>query len=220
MAGVDTATSLAQLLRTLRYERCLTQRELAARSGVDERRISAYEKGRRPVSLPQADRILAGMGLQLRLETEALWADLDAKIDELAALPSADRLLGTRVLVVSIAQWLADAEPIIDGRAAALIQGVPIAVGWLDLGIRRDKIDRLAGPMAQRPSSYWAEADGCWYSGGNDPHLPGVLQRRHNYQGEFRITLVDHEPPAVGRRCAPTANRRGARTRSRPPWPR
>jgi transcriptional regulator with XRE-family HTH domain len=171
MVAVDTATSLARLLRTLRYDRCMTQRELAARSGVDERRISAYEKGRRPVSLPQADRVLAGLGLQLRLETEALWADLDAKIDALAIVPIAERLHTARGSIVALVEWLADAEPIIDGRAAALMQGVPIAVGWLDLCVRRDKMDRLAGPMAQRPSSYWAEADGCWYDGGNDPHL-------------------------------------------------
>jgi transcriptional regulator with XRE-family HTH domain len=159
MVAVDTATSLARLLRTLRYDRCMTQRELAARSGVDERRISAYEKGRRPVSLPQADRVLAGLGLQLRLETEALWADLDAKIDALAIVPIAERLHTARGSIVALVEWLADAEPIIDGRAAALMQGVPIAVGWLDLCVRRDKMDRLAGPMAQRPSSYWAEAE-------------------------------------------------------------
>jgi transcriptional regulator with XRE-family HTH domain len=196
MAAVDTATRLAQLLRSLRYDQCLTQLELAARSGVDERRISAYELRRRPVSLQQADRILAGMGLQLRLETEPLWAELDAKIDELAALPIAQRLRTTQVSVVSMARWLAAAEPIIDGPAAALIQGVPIAVGWLDLCVLRDNLDHLVEPMTKRPSVRWYERDGCWVDSDNDPRIPGAL-RWLNYQGEFRITLVDHEPASI-----------------------
>jgi len=78
------------------------------------------------------------MGLQLRLETEELWSDVDAKIDTMASTPISDRLGTCRVRIVSVLEWLAGVNPIVDGRAAALLQGTPIPVDWLDLCVRRE----------------------------------------------------------------------------------
>ena len=193
---MDTATSLARLLRCLRDSHGLTQRELAYFSGIDQRRISSYERGRRTVPLAHADRLLAGMGLQLRLETEELWADVDAKIDKLAATPLSDRLAEGRVRIISILDWFADVDPIVDGRAAALLQGAPIPVDWLELCVRRDQLDALAELMRTKPPGRWCEAKGWWTDAGTDPREPGPM-RWHNYLGEFRLTVVDVEPPAI-----------------------
>jgi transcriptional regulator with XRE-family HTH domain len=193
---MDTSTSLSRLLRDLRYRRSLTQRELAHLSGVDQRRISSYERGRRKVPLRHADQILAGLGLQLRLETERLWADVDAKIDELAALPIAERLIRSRVLIPELLRWLAVTEPVIDGCAAALLQGAPVPVDWVDLCVRRDKLDNLAEALRKRPDSRWSEAKGWWADHTIDPRLPGPM-RWHHHLGEFRITIVDTDPPTI-----------------------
>lgn len=193
---MDTATQLSRLLRDLRYRRSLTQRELAYLSGVDQRRISSYERGRRTVPLQHADQILAGLGLQLRLETEGLWADVDAKIDELAAMPIAARLIKLRVMIPEMLRWMAAVEPVIDGRAAALLQGAPVPVEWLDLCVRRDRLDALAEAIRKRPAGRWSEAKGWWADHSIDPRLPGPM-RWHHHLGEFRITLVDIDPATI-----------------------
>ncbi|HEY3718032.1 MAG TPA: helix-turn-helix transcriptional regulator [Jatrophihabitantaceae bacterium] len=193
---MDTTTRLSQLLRDLRNGRMLSQRELAHLSGVDQRRISSYERGRRKVPLRDADRILAGLGLQLRLETERLWADIDAKIDELVATPIADRVTATRVMIPSLLHWLRTTEPIIDGCAAALLQGAPVPVEWLDLCVRREKLDVLTQLMTMRPPARWHERSQWWAYEDTDPRLPGPMRWR-NEMGEFRIRLVDEEPETI-----------------------
>ncbi|HZE49047.1 MAG TPA: helix-turn-helix transcriptional regulator [Jatrophihabitantaceae bacterium] len=193
---MDTTTKLAQLLRDLRNGRMLSQRELAHLSGVDQRRISSYERGRRKVPLRDADRILAGLGLQLRLSTERLWADIDAKIDELVAAPIADRVKATRVMIPSLLHWLRTTEPIIDGCAAALLQGAPVPVEWLDLCVRREKLDVLTHLMMMRPPARWHEATQWWSYDDADPRLSGPMRWR-NEMGEFRIRLVDEEPETI-----------------------
>ena len=196
MDSVDTTTRLSQLLRDLRNGRMLSQRELAHLSGVDQRRISSYERGRRKVPLRDADRILAGLGLQLRLETERLWADIDAKIDDLVAAPIAERVRATRVMIPSLLHWLRTTEPVIDGCAAALLQGAPVPVEWLDLCVRRDKFDVLTQLMTMRPAARWHEPSQWWTYKNADPRLPGPMRWR-NEMGEFRIRLVDEEPETI-----------------------
>ncbi len=193
---MDTATRLAGRLRDLRNGRMLSQRELAHLCGVDQRRISSYERGRRKVPLHDADRILAGLGLQLRLETERLWADIDVKIDELTATPIGERVRATRVKILELLDWLRPTEPIVEGCAAALLQSAPVPVEWLDLCIHRDRFDTFAHLLAMRPPARWLESRQWWVYENADPRLPGSMRWR-NHLGQFRVRIVDEMPQTI-----------------------
>jgi transcriptional regulator with XRE-family HTH domain len=57
------------LLRRVRLEKGLTQRELAERAGTSQPVVSAYEHDRRDPTFCTLHRLLAAAGAQLRLET-------------------------------------------------------------------------------------------------------------------------------------------------------
>jgi len=59
------------IIRTLvriRKEQCLTQKELAARTGIDQGDISRLENGSRNPSLNMLKKLADGLGMSLRLE--------------------------------------------------------------------------------------------------------------------------------------------------------
>jgi transcriptional regulator with XRE-family HTH domain len=58
-----------ELLRQVRREKGLTQRELAARAGTSQPVISAYEHDRRDPTFCTLHRLVAAAGAQLRLES-------------------------------------------------------------------------------------------------------------------------------------------------------
>lgn len=60
------------MLRAERLRAGLSQRELAQLCGVAQGSLSAYEQGSRTPSLATVECVLAGMGRQLKLETEPL----------------------------------------------------------------------------------------------------------------------------------------------------
>lgn len=60
----------ADLLRTARAMADLSQRELAARAGVPQPMIAAYESGARQPSVPTLGRLLDAAGYELRIRLE------------------------------------------------------------------------------------------------------------------------------------------------------
>ena len=58
----------AATIREARARRGLSQAEVAARAGTSQATISAYETGRKQPSLDTLGRLLATMGLELRIE--------------------------------------------------------------------------------------------------------------------------------------------------------
>lgn len=61
-------TRSADLLRRARTEARLTQTELAARAGVAQPVISAYESGRREPSLPMLTKLVEATGHRMRIQ--------------------------------------------------------------------------------------------------------------------------------------------------------
>ena len=92
MSKYDPAPTLAAgLVRLARAKSGLTQGELAARAGLAQQAISAYETGRIEPTMPSLQRILAAAGFELRLHLEPL-SDHDASLDRiLDALPPDER---------------------------------------------------------------------------------------------------------------------------------
>lgn len=92
MAKYDVAPTVAAgLLRLARHKTDLTQSALAARAGVSQQLISAYETGRKEPTLPTLERLLAAAGLEMRIRLESL-SDHDPALSEyLGSLPPTTR---------------------------------------------------------------------------------------------------------------------------------
>jgi transcriptional regulator with XRE-family HTH domain len=81
MGKFDTAPTLAAgLLRLARDKAGLTQSELATQAGVSQQSISAYETGRKEPTLPTLQRLLAAVGLEMRIRLEPI-DDHDATLE-------------------------------------------------------------------------------------------------------------------------------------------
>lgn len=90
--------SPGELLRRVRLEKGLTQRELADRAGTSQPVVSAYEHDRRDPTFCTLHRLLAAAGAQLQLETRPQPA-LPRAVDE---QEHARRLLDVLSLVDAI----------------------------------------------------------------------------------------------------------------------
>lgn len=92
MSKYDPAPTVAAgLVRLARAKSGLTQGELAAKAGITQQAVSAYETGRMEPTLPSLQRILAAAGFELRLHLEPL-SDHDISLDRiLEGLPSKER---------------------------------------------------------------------------------------------------------------------------------
>lgn len=193
----STRAELARVLCDARLRRHLSQTDLAAASGVSQTRISSYETACRNPSLDDVDRLFAALGVQLRLELEPLWDEFDAACDEMSAIPPADRLSRVRSGVEYIVDWLAAADPIIDGEVAALLQGVPLAPRIAAFTITADRLDALATSMERYPPHRWNERTRDYVYEGRDPRLPGPM-RWNSLYGEFTVTVVPARPGSIG----------------------
>ena len=114
------------LIKQARWERNLTQRQLAARLGTPPSTLSRYESGAALPSLPMLDRILAECGKDLAATLVQRHADVDAELDRLAALSLHDRLhsIGP-VMPWFLPKLAALGSVLIGGAWAAAIHGIP-----------------------------------------------------------------------------------------------
>jgi transcriptional regulator with XRE-family HTH domain len=82
MGKYDSSPTVAgALVRLARYKAGLTQMELAARAGVGQQMISAYETGRREPTFPTLTRLLEAAGFELTIRL----IPLDDQNQDLAA---------------------------------------------------------------------------------------------------------------------------------------
>jgi len=186
--------TLASLLRRARHEHGLTQRALARVSGVPAARISSYESGAREPSVVVANQILGGLGLQIALGTEQAVADLDRRIAEIARIPLSERMARFSPYPPDLLAWLADAEPVIVGSAAASLHGVPAPVDHLDLCVLSERIDAVATAFRRWTPRRWSARFSEWsVQIPPDPRSDGPM-RWMTHLGELRITFVDRLP--------------------------
>ena len=187
------------MLRDRRDSAALTQTELARRAGVSQSTISAVERGTRRPSLTLIGRVLAALGLQIRLGVEQLEepdADLDAAIEALRAVPMADRLAGPRFDGAALLRMLGPAEPIVEGAAGAVLHGAPVPVRGLDIAVRRSRLDTLTEAIRRSYAERWSDVWSRWGTGSASPRAPGPMRWR-TLDGEFRVRLVDDPADSV-----------------------
>ncbi|WP_018784613.1 helix-turn-helix transcriptional regulator [Micromonospora sp. CNB394] len=186
-----------EVARTLRREReqaGLTQQALAGRAGISQAAIARIERGDRLPSLTTAERLLAALGRQLRIEVEPLDSHLDAALDELAGTAPTERI--EHLGLDRIIDALGDLPYVLSGGTAALLQGaslpvdaVEIAVRWRDSARFSAFLDRA---YAQRWNARWQE----WGGIHTEPEEPGEHRWRTRY-GELRARMCDELPAPV-----------------------
>ncbi len=186
-----------EVARTLRREReqaGLTQQALAARSGLSQAAIARIERGDRLPSLTTAERLLAALGRQLRIEVEPLDSHLDAALDEMAGTVLAERIEVLRL--DRITEALGDLPYVLSGGTAALLQGAPLPVDAVEIAVRwRDSpqfsalLDRI---YAQRWNARWQE----WGGIHTEPEEPGEHRWLTRY-GELRARMCDELPEPI-----------------------
>ncbi|MET7877082.1 helix-turn-helix domain-containing protein [Micromonospora profundi] len=194
MSPTRLVSLLGAAVRQQRNLRELSQRQLAALAGVTQGAVAHIERGERTPSIPVLERLLAAMGLQLTVGVEPLDAHLDARIDDLAARPIAERIdeLGLGRLL----DRLPDLPQVITGSTAALLQGAPVPVDALEIALRWQDSKQFTGWLeanyGQRWNARWGEFGGVWL----DPEEPGEHRWSTRY-GEIRATMCDELPATI-----------------------
>ena len=134
------------------------------------------------------------LGLQLRLETEPLQADLDAAIEAALARPPAERIRTRAVDGTMLIKGLAPAGPVVEGAAGAALHGAPVPLTHIDLAVARSCLDILAEVIQRRMfARRWSDQWRQWGPADPDPRRPGS-PRWSTIFGEFRVRTVDQLP--------------------------
>ncbi|WP_433264315.1 helix-turn-helix domain-containing protein [Micromonospora vinacea] len=185
---------LGAAIRQQRQSRELSQCELAELAGVSQATVARVEGGDRSPSIAVLERLLAAMDVQLVIGVEPLDAHLDARIDDLATRPIAERIdeLGLDELL----DRLPDFPQVITGSTAALLQGAPVPVDALKIALRwqdsKPFTRWLETNYGQRWNARWGEFGGVWL----EPEEPGEHRWSTRY-GEIRATMCDELPETI-----------------------
>lgn len=194
MPSTRLVTLLGATVRQQRHLRELSQRQLAALAGVSQAAVARIERGERAPTIPVLERMLAAMDVQLAVGVEPLDAHLDARMDDLAARPLAERIdeLGLDRLL----DRLSDLPQVLTGSTAALLQGAPVPVEALEIAVRWQDSKMLTRWLernyGQRWNARWGEFGGVWL----EPEEPGEHRWSTRY-GEIRATMCDELPETI-----------------------
>lgn len=191
-SGDAPGETLGTLLRGLRESAALSQQELAGKARIAQGTLSAYERGSREPSWRMFRRITAAAGVQPRVEFEALWSDVDAEIERMRALDVAGRIrTWEKIDADMLFSALRHVRYQVEGLAAASLQGVPVPVTVVDLGVLDEpaNLDRLSDAIEGLYGQRWSSAYGYYGFVDPDPRVEGEMEWR-GISGRFRVRLV------------------------------
>lgn len=155
------------ILRRARRLAELSQREMADRAGLTASVIGDYERGRSSPTVRQLDRLLAAAGFQLETELVRRGADVDSLIKRALITPIEERVQDFRQVLNAFLPAPDGLPFVIEGAAAAALQGAPIPASWLGVAVpdRDDALYRLAGAItaAFGPVHFWDAKYRRWY---------------------------------------------------------
>ena len=150
---------MGELLRDVRYRANLTQRERAARSGVAQSAIAAYERGTRSPSLDVLARLLEAVGLRAVLETRPRWEHVDRALIVRRHESLEERARSLPWLPVILERVASGVEWTVAGAAAVCLQGVPLPVPVVDLWVPDDdeQLELWSDALVRLTTSFDAE---------------------------------------------------------------
>ncbi|HET6211582.1 MAG TPA: helix-turn-helix transcriptional regulator [Micromonosporaceae bacterium] len=197
-------TEVRSALRRHRQIAELTQHDLAQAAGMAQSTLAHIERGTRVPSLPVVQRLFAALGLQLPLTVEPLDADVDAAITRLAKTPLDERLdeAGIPAICASLAE--AGLRYVVEGPAAAALQGAPVPVDAMDMAMLWADADRFTAWLGQWWARRWDRNWGEFGFQAVDPRIDGP----HDWQlvnlGEVRLRarMCDALPASLSVRHA------------------
>ncbi|MGW3788756.1 helix-turn-helix domain-containing protein [Micromonospora chokoriensis] len=194
MPSTRLATMLANAIREQRHLRELSQRELADAAGISQAAVARIENGNRAPSVSVLEALLAAMDVQLVVGVEPLDAHLDARIDDLAVRPLAERI--EKLGLDELLDRLPDFPQVLTGSTAALLQGAPVPVDAPEIALRWQDSKLftrwLEANYGQRWNARWSEFGGVWL----EPEEPGEHRWSTTY-GEIRATMCDELPETI-----------------------
>ena len=138
-----SADRTAAVIRTEREKRGLSQAKLALRAGISPATVCQLEQGRRATTLDLADRVLGAMGLRLHVEAEPRFADIDAVIKRATDRAPAEIMAEWVPDAAAYFAFLTDVPFIVEGLAAAALQGAPVRVETLEIAVPADNEEAL-----------------------------------------------------------------------------
>ena len=140
----------AVVLRSARQRAHLTQEQLAARAGVTQSVVSAYESGRRQPSVPTLAALVAATGFELDLQLRTTPRRLEALTGPIGRRVRRHR---RRLLDIAAAHGLHDVR--VFGSVARgedqpgsdldLLADLPAGMGLIGLGRARDALEAVIG---------------------------------------------------------------------------
>jgi len=191
------ARRVGELLRIHREKLELSQAVLARRAGTSQQCLSRIENGTQAPSLDTAERLFQALGWQLRVELEALDADLDTTIDRIGQVDDDTRADALGLFTLYFRK-MADLPYLIEGELGTILHGPPLKTRTLQVAVAEADLDALARWILSIPNcSRWDER---WQEGNPgrhpDPREPGPL-RWSGPVGQIRVTLLPELPQPV-----------------------
>lgn len=173
------------IIRSEREQRALSLAQLAAEAGVSVANLSRLERGQRASTLDLADRVLRAMGLRLHVEAEPMFADIDDMIAQAADRSLTDVVKGWEIDAAAYFSLLNGVPFIVEGMAAAALQGVPAQVETLEIAVPADDEEALD------EFAFTMEGIGAHrgYYETRDPREPGSPDYK-SMHGTLRVRLV------------------------------
>ncbi len=188
---------VAELLRNEREKAEMSQTTLARLVGTSQQCLSRIEKGVQAAGTDTIARLFEALGWQLRIDLEALDADLDAGIDRIGQVDDDVRIEALGLFSLYFRK-MADLRYLIDGELGAILHGVPLKTRTLHVAVAEPDIDALARWILSIPNcSRW---DQRWREGNPgrhpDPREPGPLHWSGPL-GQIRVNLLPELPEPV-----------------------
>jgi transcriptional regulator with XRE-family HTH domain len=180
---------LGVVLRAARYDKVLSQKELAARSGVTQSVISRMERGAR-TNWQVFCRLLDAMDLEPVVTTRRRTADLDREVKRLATMTAIDRLVERDLFLEWLPKDLPASGWALDGDAALLAHGVPASPSRFTIAVLPELADH---PVVARLRDDWQAPF--------EFHVVSELsQLLHLEVGERNVGLLPLDRPSGSRR--------------------
>jgi len=183
------------VLKRARSSAGISQRELADRAGISTSVVGDYERGRFSPTVRQLNRLLAAAGYQLRTELVRLGADTDSLIRQSLAQPAGERLRHLQTAFDEFMPFLEGVPFVIEGAAAAVLQGAPVPAPWLGIVVPDEDaaLEQLSGAInAIGFLRFWD--DGRWRLLPAVPALfreLGPVTRWQVYLDEVRVRIAE-----------------------------
>jgi transcriptional regulator with XRE-family HTH domain len=185
---------LVSLIQREREAAGLSPADLAARAGVPAATLARIERGTLAPSLDTVERLLAALGVRLRLDTEPLTDDLEAQLDRLAWTPVAERLAKSGL--AHLLDTLDGFAFAVDGALAANLHGVPLPTDALEIAVAWTDAEALNRWLVKRFAYRWHERSGEFRALDLDPRAPGPHYWQTSF-GAVRARMCDALPSTV-----------------------